>query len=153
MTSFLQEALKFNRLDPQDSSTPPPADSELSSTPEDETDLASDYTSPDDASSTPADSAADEIANLALEDPNKQGIIRRVAGAHLVYKRESDNNTFTELWVYRADDVKQCHTTRRSILAGTDIVLPQMSSEDGQQQFTTWSVGNMEMMQITGLAN
>lgn len=88
------------------------------------------------------------------QDPNKAGIIRTVKGAHLVYKRETDSGTFEELWVYKTGgQVRNEIETRKDILAGTDIPSDKGASEDGSQTYDVWSVGDVQMIKITGLPN
>ena len=36
------------------------------------------------------------------KDMNRQGLIRKVKNAHLIYKRENETDTYDELWVYRS---------------------------------------------------
>lgn len=85
-------------------------------------------------------------------DPDKQGVIRVVPNAHLVYKRENEEGTYDELWVYNTDaDLKNELAIRRNILAGTDIPPKKTKSEDGQQSFELTTMGNAQMLNITGL--
>ena len=42
-------------------------------------------------------------------------------------------------------------TVRRNILAGTDIEPKKTKSEDGQQSYTLTTMGNAQMLNITGL--
>lgn len=91
---------------------------------------------------------------LEWEDPNRQGEIRTVPGAHLVYKRQADDGTFEELWVYKQGEKFQDEIDiRRDVLAGTDIPITKTSSEDGTQESETWSVGNVQLLSIKGLPN
>lgn len=86
------------------------------------------------------------------DDPDRQGLIRVVPNAHLVYKRASEDGTFEELWIYNTgEDFEQELETRRAIIAGTDIKMNKMSSDDGSQQFDIWSCGNAQLLHITGL--
>lgn len=88
------------------------------------------------------------------EDPNRQGEIRTVPGAHLVYKRQTDDGTFEELWVYKQGKEFQDEIqVRRDILAGTDIPVTQTTSDDGSQESDTWSIGNVQLLNISGLPN
>jgi hypothetical protein len=112
----------------------------------------------DDDESFPGDDEDDEdkidqVINKATENPDRQGLIRNVAGAHLVYKREQPDGRFEELWVYNVADMQQGLTTRRAILAGTDIKLNKTSSESDEQYYVVWSVGNGECLNIKGLPN
>lgn len=86
-------------------------------------------------------------------DPNKMGLIRVVSGAHLVYKRAMPDSTFSELWVYKAENVRDTMSIRDSILSGTDIEKTKLRSEDNTQTYDVWSVGNIEILSITGLPN
>lgn len=89
------------------------------------------------------------------EDPDMQGDIRYVPNAHLVYKRETSDGTFEELWFYNTDkdSPRSDEDIKNDILSGTDIDPKKLSSEDGTQQYTIWSVGNGQMIQIIGLSN
>ena len=87
------------------------------------------------------------------DDPNKQGVLRTVKNAHLVYKRENGDGGFEELWIYNIGTLKDELETRKAILAGTDIPVSKTSSEDGSQTYTIWSAGNAELIHVTGLQN
>jgi len=88
------------------------------------------------------------------EDPNKQGVIRNITGAHLVYKRQDEEGTYEELWMYKVDDgIKDELEVRRDILAGTDIPQGKTKSDDKTQEFELWTSGNVQFLQITGLPN
>lgn len=100
------------------------------------------------------ESEMDGIAAKATEDPDKQGVIRVVKGAHLVYKRQGENGTYEELWVYNhGENLADSMQVRRGIISGTDIPVNKTASPDGKQSFSVWTVGNAEMVQITGLPN
>jgi hypothetical protein len=87
-------------------------------------------------------------------DPDKQGLIRTVKGAHLVYKRKNEEGTYDELWVFSTgDDIKNTLEVRRAILAGTDIPPRALKSENGQQSYTLTSLGNGQILHIKGLPN
>lgn len=87
-------------------------------------------------------------------DPDRQGIIRVVDNAHLVYKRQSEEGTFEELWTYNiGSSVKDELKIRRSILAGTDIPQNRTQSEDGSQTYKLTTMGNAQLLHITGLPN
>ena len=94
----------------------------------------------------------DVIAHDATDDPNRQGTIRTVQKAHLVYKREGDDG-FEELWVYNVGSMKDELDVRKAILAGTDIKPGKTTSDDGSQTYNIWSAGNAEVLHITGLPN
>jgi hypothetical protein len=94
---------------------------------------------------------ADQLDN---EDPNKQGMIRTVPNAHLVYKRKTDEGQYTELWIFNNSTSSQVTSDiKRKILAGTDIEPTKTSSEDNTQSYVMWIVGNITMLQIEGLPN
>lgn len=89
-------------------------------------------------------------------DPDKQGIIRVVPDAHLVYKRKNEQNQYTELWVYKRNLLQHDNKgTHAAILAGSDIPKGRTSSEDGTQTLVTWEIGPpanlLTFMQIDGL--
>lgn len=96
----------------------------------------------------------DQIADKSTEDPNKAGLIRKVKGAHLVYKREQPDGRFEELWIFNSSDaVKQSMDIRSAIIAGTDIPVNKTSSPDGEQSYQLWTAGNAEILNIVGLQN
>lgn len=89
-------------------------------------------------------------------DPDKQGIIRVVPDAHLVYKRKNEQNQYTELWVYKRNLLQHDNKgTHAAILAGSDIPKGRTSSEDGTQTLVTWEIGPpsnlLTFVQISGL--
>lgn len=98
-------------------------------------------------------SQLDDVASNATEDPDRQGAIRAVKKAHLVYKRESGDGGFEELWVYNVGTMKDELETRKAILAGTDILPGKTTSPDGTQTYSIWSTGNAELLSIKGLPN
>lgn len=88
------------------------------------------------------------------EDPDRQGLIRTVKDAHLVYKRQAEDGSYEELWTYNIDkDVRNELKIRRDILAGTDISPNKRMSDDGSQQYDLWTVGNVQMLHVEGLPN
>lgn len=88
------------------------------------------------------------------DDPDFQGAIRVVAGAHLVFKRQQEDGTFEELWQYNlGDDFKKELKIRRAILAGTDIPINKLRSPDNSQTYDIWTVGNGQLMKVKGLPN
>lgn len=109
-------------------------------------------TTDDDGNELDGDQAEQNLED-ANEDPDRQGIIRTVAGAHLVYKRRTEENTFDELWIYNVgkNSYQQSMHTRKAILAGTDIKPGQTHSEDNKQHYEIWTAGNAELIKITGL--
>lgn len=91
---------------------------------------------------------------IDAQDPNAQGIIRTVDKAHMVYKRQMEDGKFEELWVYNlGDELDDALNVRREILGGTDIPRGHTRSEDGQQTYTLHTMGNAQLLHITGLAN
>jgi len=84
------------------------------------------------------------------EDPNKEGLLRRVPGAHLVFKRATENGDYQELWIYNTADMDSLDI-RQDILSGTDIPPTSQKSEDGSQQAEMWVAGNATYLYITGL--
>lgn len=88
------------------------------------------------------------------DDPNRQGDIRTVDGAHLVYKRQVDDGSFEELWVLKQGEKFHDELDiRRDVLAGTDIPANKTKSDDGSQTSDSWNVGNIQYLQILGLPN
>ena len=88
------------------------------------------------------------------EDPRRAGFIRTVDNAHLIYKTQSENGTYEELWIYNLhDDSNDELDIRRDILAGTDIPPQKTKSPDGVQSYTATTMGNAQILKITGLPN
>ena len=103
-----------------------------------------------------ADEVDDQIVDDQEEwdDPDYQGVIRTAPDAHLVSKRQQEDGTFDELWVYNVgQDFKSELKTRRAVLAGTDIPINKMKSPDGSQNYELWTVGNGQMLKVRGLPN
>lgn len=90
-----------------------------------------------------------------LEHPDKQGMIRVVKGAHLVYKRKSPDGFYEELWMFNIgkDAQRDEMEVRSEILSGTDIPESSTRSEDGAQYYELRTSGNGQMMKIVGLPN
>jgi len=85
-------------------------------------------------------------------EDDMQGTIRQVPGARLISKRQSDDGTFTELWLFLSDvGFKSTDAIRTEILKGTDIKPGYTASEDGSQRYELWSCGNIQMLEISGL--
>lgn len=82
-------------------------------------------------------------------------VTRFVPGAHLVYKRQSDVDSFEELWIYPVNVKSPTEHAKveQQILAGTDIDPSTMASEDGNQRATPWHAGNAKYLHLTGLVN
>jgi hypothetical protein len=86
-------------------------------------------------------------------DPNKEGLIRTVKGAYLVYKRITPDNNYEELWVYNIGNVRSQTRIRNAILSGTDVDPVTLRSPDNEQTATTWSKGNVQYLHVYGLPN
>lgn len=99
------------------------------------------------------DEIVDELVDEEKEDPNKAGLIRFVKGAHLVYKRQSEDGSYEELWIYPISKQESGHKIKRAILAGTDIDISAEQSEDGKQSCELWTSGNAQLVNILGLPN
>lgn len=98
------------------------------------------------------DQELDQIASKATENPDRQGLIRAVKGAHMVYKRKTEDGTYEELWVFNSpDNINGNLDIRKAILSGTDIPTNKTNSPDGKQQYTLWTAGNAELLNIKGL--
>lgn len=87
------------------------------------------------------------------EDPNHAGTIRRVPGAHLVYKRRSPDGTFEELWVFKSEDFDTSSKIQQGVLDATDIPPKHTKSADGSQSYTITTMGNAQVIHIKGLPN
>jgi hypothetical protein len=96
----------------------------------------------------------DDKADKKNEDPDRQGIIRNIDQAHLIYKRQDTDGSYTELWTYDISKSERDEFDIRSaILAGTDINHRTGVSDNEQQKFTLWTCGNRQFMEIIGLDN
>lgn len=111
---------------------------------------------PDDANSD-NDSDESDYSNEEDEDegdPDRQGVIRTIKDAHLIYKRKDGDGTFTELWEYDiSKGTRDEFRVRTAILNGTDIDHKTSTSPDNKQQYTLWTSNTRQMMQIIGLPN
>ncbi len=88
------------------------------------------------------------------DDPDKQGLIRTIPNAHLVYKRQGEDSTYEELWMYEIKKgMRDEYDIRNDILAGTDIPPKGTKSPDGSQSYDMWTAGDMQLLQIVGLPN
>lgn len=85
------------------------------------------------------------------QDPNRAGVIRYVKGAHLVYKREQEDGTYEEMWIYNSGEFKKDMEVKKAIIAGTDIPPNATRSHDGSQEVHMWSAGNADIVLIKGL--
>lgn len=124
---------------------------------DDEASLASDAHDDDEQLGMDVDDGIEDDTSKE-EDPDRQGSIRVVKNAHLIYKRKDDNNMYTELWVYKEDMSKQISKdVYYAILAGTDIPRGSNSSPDGTQTVSTWMVGpaasTVTYVEIKGIPN
>lgn len=105
----------------------------------------------------PVDELPDEELELddevpASNNPDRQGVIRVIPGAHLIYKRQNEEGTYDELWIYNVGKaMKDELEIRRDILAGTDIPPRRQKSKDGTQSYRLSTMGNAQIMEITGL--
>ena len=96
--------------------------------------------------------------NKSKEDPDRQGSIRTIPDAHLVYKRKNDHNLYDELWIYKQNQHDSwTMKTYDAIIAGSDIPKGSTSSPDSQQTVERWEVGDptntLVFVHIKGLPN
>lgn len=91
----------------------------------------------------------------SLDTPEQEAVKRSVKGAHLVFKRQADVDTYEELWIYEINpkDPMAHAKVEELILAGTDISPTSMASEDGSQRAKSWVAGNAKMLHLSGLVN
>lgn len=112
---------------------------------------------PDEKSNDDGDnkkSSDDKKDDKKKENPDKQGVLRKIQNAHLIYKRQDVDGTYTELWTYDIQKgVKDEFNIRNAILNGTDIDHKTGSSPDNVQRYELWTSGPRQFMQITGLPN
>lgn len=89
------------------------------------------------------------------ESDRYQGVIRQVAGAHLVFKRLQPDGSYSELWIFNVDskDAEKTKRINNAIVSGTDIDPDELTSADGSQEAEYTTLGNIQMVEITGLPN
>lgn len=90
----------------------------------------------------------------STEEQNKQGLIRNIEGARLLFKKQTEDGTYEELWIYKV--VPGLHSEvkiRKKILAGTDIPPRQTKSPNGDQSYKVWTAGDRQYLHIIGLPN
>ena len=88
------------------------------------------------------------------EDEDYQGNIRTVRGAHLVYKRMTEDGTYDELWIYNVGKNKPAEQKIRNAIlagAGTSDGVGEEGAEAKQPE--TYTVGNVQYIKLTGLPN
>lgn len=96
------------------------------------------------------DAASDE----SEEDPDRQGTIRTVKGAKMIYKRQQPDGTFSEMWAYNVGQgLHETLSVKRAILSGTDIPENHFESADGKQRYKIVTMGNAQLIKIEGLPN
>ena len=87
-------------------------------------------------------------------NPDRQGIIRTIPNAHLIYKRASQNGTYEEMWMYKAGhNYRDENKIRSAILDGTDIDQRLGNSPDGEQTYEIWTCNDRQILKISGLPN
>jgi hypothetical protein len=87
-------------------------------------------------------------------DPDRQGVIRTIPNAHLIYKRTTHDGTYEEMWMYKAgSNYRDENKIRSAILDGTDIDQRVGSSPDGEQSYEIWTCNDRQIMKISGLTN
>lgn len=87
-------------------------------------------------------------------NPDRQGTIRTIPNAHLIYKRSAPNGTFSEMWMYKAGhNYRDENKVRSAILDGTDIDQRLGASTDGEQTYEIWTCNDRQIMKISGLPN
>lgn len=82
---------------------------------------------------------------------NKQGIIRYIKGAHLVFKRKNPDGLYDELWMFKTSNLKDDENIKQTIIAGTDIDKTVGESEDGVQTYDMWTSGDITILKILNL--
>lgn len=119
-----------------------------------------DITDTDEANDLEQEGDGTDVDNLGGEDDGfgadgGEAVKRFVPGAHLVFKRQAETDSYEELWLYKINPTSptEAASIERQILAGTDIDPGTLSSEEGTQTATTWVAGNAKYMHITGLSN
>lgn len=101
----------------------------------------------------PADTELELDDEIDPAEGDRTGIIRTVNNAHLIYKQQTEEGSFEELWIYNIGKGYDEMDVRRNILAGTDIPPKKSESPDGSQTFTVTTLGNAQYLHITGMQN
>lgn len=86
-------------------------------------------------------------------DIDRQGNVKYVQDAHLVTRHQVEDGTYEELWIFNNDRNNHRRSDKiiSDIIKDTDIPENEISSEDGSQNYIIWSVGNIQMVKVTGL--
>lgn len=96
----------------------------------------------------------DIVSDVREYRKDRDGIIRKIDGARLVYKRRMDDGKFEELWIYNIGNTFNTELgIRKKILSGTDIPKGETETEDGGQYYTISTMGNAQLINIFGLSN
>jgi hypothetical protein len=165
---FLTELLKVSRLqdnedqvkepelnveyDNQNDKPDPDSVQDMGAEFDDEMNVDEEQPSDEFGEKMPGDELDDEQSEEPV-DPNRAGLIRYVKGAHLVYKREQEDGTYEEMWIYNSGEFKNDIKVKKAILSGTDIPPNATRSPDGSQTVKMWSAGNADIVVINGLVN
>jgi len=100
------------------------------------------------------DSDSDDEDVDSEEANDKQGTLRNVKGARLISKRQEEDGTYSELWMYKIHrGIHDESKIRNEILAGTDIPFDETESEDSSQKYELWTIGDAQLCHIRGLQN
>ena len=86
-------------------------------------------------------------------DPNRVGVIRRVVGARLIYKRLENDGTYSELWMYNTTPNNDEINIRKNILLDTNIDPKTFLSQtqESKEQCFIWSKGDVQFLEVQGL--
>lgn len=138
----------LTKKDKDDNKTQMAASSTSSTSSSTHQDRSQDSLSPDELEPEPEDDESQ------TESRSQNGIIRTVPNAHLIYKKQSEDGTFEELWIFNTgDEIRDELSIRRDILAGTDIPPKKTKSPDGSQSYAITTMGNAQYIHIKGLTN
>lgn len=119
-----------------------------------ELDVGEDDLDLDEPSENGQDSEIDLDDEEVDADEDYQGNIRTIRGAHLVYKRATEDGTFEELWIYNVGKNRAAEAKiRNAIMAGSDVDVNRDVSEDGSQKVETYTVGNVQYIKLIGVNN
>lgn len=96
----------------------------------------------------------DEKPDSFSNSESDEGILRTVPKASMIYKREQQDGTFEEMWIYNTTkDNRRDQQIYNNIVSGSDIPQGGSQSEDKTQGVETWAIGNVKMVLLTGLTN
>jgi len=149
---LLKEAEEQNVAPTEEPKVDQTSDNQPQNTSTDNTEPETEKSTEAEPQEQPSDNPEQDQQN---SDPDRQGLIRKVKNAHLVYKRPNASGKFSELWFYNVspnsfnDEIQ----IKKDILSGTDIPPGKTKSSDNSQTYELEVMGNGILLFIDGLPN